>query len=374
VPIVTPALAVLLLLLPFTASARCPAHATTDAFLAPGAFGVGVRTLTLVDPSRPTPPRGAEPGAPERTLVTEVWYPADQGGGLTPVRDAPVAAGAPFPLVVDSPGLIDYRDGRSYYAIALASRGFVVASPDFPVTGGRAPGNHDIRDVANQPGDVRFIIDDLLRREEWLHDRIARRHIGVSGYSLGGLTTLLVTFHRELRDRRVRAALAIAPVACPLTTRFYRTARVPLLVLQGDQDLLAPYAMNGLRAFERSRRPHELVTLADASHTAFSGFVTWASSTSYDTQGCAPVSRALAGNPFAVLGGAAEGIDTSGCGPPCPGPAPENPPMQPARQHAITTAAVTAFFESTLEHSRAARCFLSARFAAEYPDVTTATR
>src|SRR5262249_53117687 len=100
VPIVTPALAVLLLLLPFTASAACPAHATPDAFLAPGAFGVGVRTLTLVDPSRPTPPRGAEPGAPERTLVTEVWYPADQGGGLTPVRDAPVAAGAPFPLVV----------------------------------------------------------------------------------------------------------------------------------------------------------------------------------------------------------------------------------------------------------------------------------
>jgi hypothetical protein len=48
--------------------------------------------------------------------------------------------------------------------------------------------------------------------------------------------------------------------------------------------------------------------------------------------------------------------------------------MQPARQHAITTAAVTAFFESTLGHSRDARCFLSRRFAAEYPDVTTATR
>jgi predicted dienelactone hydrolase len=374
VSVVTPALAVLLLLVPFMASARCPARATTDAFLAPGPFGVGVRTLTLVDPSRPTPPRGSEPGEAERTLVTEVWYPAAQGGGLTPVRDAPVAAGGPFPLVVDSPGLIDYREGRSYYAIALASRGFVVASPDFPVTGGRAPGNHDIRDVANQPGDVSFIIDDLLRREEWLHGRIARRRIGVSGYSLGGLTTLLVTFHRELRDQRVRAALAIAPVACPLTGRFYRTARVPLLVLQGDQDLLAPYAMNGLRAFERSRRPHELVTLADASHTAFSGFVTWASSTSYDTQGCVPVSRALAGDPFAVLGGTADGVDPSGCGPPCPGPAPGNPPMQPARQHAITTAAVTAFFESTLEHSRDARCFLSSRFAAEYPDVTTATR
>src|SRR5262249_54221309 len=263
VSLLTPALAVLILLVPLTASARCPTGATTDAFLAPGPFGVGVRTLTLVDTSRPTPPRGSEPGAPERTLVTEVWYPVAHGA-LTPVRDAPLAAGGPFPLVVDSPGLIDSREGRSYYAIALASRGYVVASPDFPVTGGRAPGNHDIRDVANQPGDVSFIIDDLLRREEWLQGRIARRHIGVSGYSLGGLTTLLVTFHRELRDQRVRAALAIAPVACPLTRRFYRTVRVPLLVLQGDQDLLAPFATNGLRAYDRSRPPHELVTLADA--------------------------------------------------------------------------------------------------------------
>jgi predicted dienelactone hydrolase len=373
VPVLTSAVAVLLLLVPFAASARCPAGATATAFLAPGPFGVGVRTLTLVDTSRPTPPRGSERGAPERTLVTEVWYPVVRGD-LTPVRDAPVAAGAPFPLVVDSPGLIDYREGRSYYAIALASRGYVVASPDFPVTGGRAPGDHDLRDVANQPGDVSFVIDDLLRHEEWLHDRIARHRIGVSGSSLGGLTTLLVTFHRDLHDQRVRAALAIAPVACLLTSRFYRTARVPLLLLQGDQDLLLPYAMNGLRAFDRSRRPHELLTLADASHTAFSGFVTWPSSTSYDTQGCAPVSRALAGDPFAVLGGASDGVDTSGCGPPCPGPPPENPPMQPARQHAITTAAVTAFFEATLKHSRAARCFLQDRFATEYPDVTTATR
>src|SRR5262249_18707965 len=216
--------------------------------------------------------------------------------------------------------------------------------------------------------------DDLLRREEWLHDRIARHRIGVSGYSLGGLTALLVTFDRELRDQRVRSTLAIAPVACPLTRRFYPTVRVPLLVLQGDQDLLAPFATNGLRAFDRSRPPHELVTLADASHTAFSGLVTWASSTSYDTQGCTPVSRALAGDPFAVLGGAADGVDPSGCGPPCPGPAPGNPPMQPARQHPIPTAAVTACFDATLKHSRAARCFLSDRFATEYPEVTTTTR
>jgi hypothetical protein len=32
--------------------------------------------------------------------------------------------------------------------------------------------------------------------------------------SYGGSTTLLLTFHPTLRDPRIRAAVAIAPVAC----------------------------------------------------------------------------------------------------------------------------------------------------------------
>ena len=37
-------------------------------------------TCQYVDATRPTPPNGSFPGAPSRTLPTEIWYPATQAG------------------------------------------------------------------------------------------------------------------------------------------------------------------------------------------------------------------------------------------------------------------------------------------------------
>lgn len=117
---VTPALAALLLLVPFAASARCPARATTDAFLAPGPFGVGERTLILVDTSRPTPPHGSDPGSPQRPLVTEVWYPTAPGGP-TPLRDTPVAVVTAF---------FESTLGRSRAARCFLRRDLATENPD----------------------------------------------------------------------------------------------------------------------------------------------------------------------------------------------------------------------------------------------------
>src|SRR5206468_3651771 len=108
---------------------------------------------------------------------------------------------------------------------------------------------------------------------------------GLTGLSLGGGTTLLVTYHPRLRDRRVRAALPVAPVGCMFGERFYRAARPPLLVLQGDQDLLVPLATNGARAFERARSPRTLVTLVHGTHTAFATYFTGSATESYDRLG-----------------------------------------------------------------------------------------
>ena len=361
------------LALPHTGAARCPTGSATGAFVQPGPFGVAERTLDLDDKSRPTPSHGDIPEKPDRTLTTEVWYPATPGG-TSIVRDGPLADGGPFPLVVNSPGLLDVREGEAYYAEALASRGYVVASLDFPVTGLRA-GMQDVSDLANQPADVSFVIDRLLAlsnlRDGWLSRGVDRHRIGVAGLSLGGATTLLVTYHPTLRDRRVRAALSIAPAACFLTERFYRTVRPPLLVLQGDQDLLLPLDMNGALVFGRSRSPRTLVTLVDATHTAFSGLVTAPSTTSYDEIGCAAIASVVAtgGNIVDGLGGVTSGIDGTGCALPCQGPVPTNPPMQAGRQHLLTQAVVAAFFDATFKHSHAARCFLRHGLAGENPDV-----
>src|SRR5262245_47539317 len=202
---------VLLLLPSMPALARCPADATTAAFLEPGPYAVGVRSFTLVDSTRQTPPHNGLPGLPSRTLPTQVWYPAVGAAGAEPVPDAPLASGSPFPLVINSHGFGDINFGESYLAIALARRGFVVASPTFPLTNTGTPGGPYLADAANQPADVRFVIDQVLALSDgdgWLAGGIDRKRIGAQGLSLGGLTTLLVTYNPTLRDRRIQIGRA----------------------------------------------------------------------------------------------------------------------------------------------------------------------
>jgi predicted dienelactone hydrolase len=374
-------LVLVMVVLPSLARAACPPDATSAAFGAPGRYAVGERTLMLVDTTRATPPHASDAGAPERKLVTEVWYPGASDG-----QDVAVAPGGPFPLVVNSPGLLDYRKGEEYYARILASRGFVVASIDFPLTNTAFitdPNGPFLGDVHNQPGDVRFVIDHLLAESrdasDWLHGGVDRHRIGATGLSLGAVTTLLVTYHPTLRDRRIRAALPIAPGgACAINKKFFATRRPKLLTLVGEQDLIHPPDANALPAIQLIRGPATLVTLIHATHTAFSGLVTLASPVSYDSIfGCPLLSKIAGwGNPFDGLGGAAQGITTTdiSCSRICKDPVPSNPPMQACRQEQLTQTIEAAFFESALHHSRSARRFLRHGLASENADVRVEAR
>src|SRR5262245_12175666 len=93
---------VLMAMLAARIAAASPCAYHSEHWAATGTYAVGVRTATFVDPSRPTPANRSYPGAPDRTLVTEIWYPSAGTPGAL-VRDAPIssAAGA-FPLVVSS--------------------------------------------------------------------------------------------------------------------------------------------------------------------------------------------------------------------------------------------------------------------------------
>jgi len=356
------------------AGAPCPGGSATAAFVAPGPYGVGVRTLALVDGSRPTPAHGTVASLPSRTLTTEVWYPTAPHAG-DPVRDAEAAHGR-FPVILNSHGYADNRTGEAYLAMALASRGYVVAAPDFPLTNLTTQGRDPI-DVENQPDDVRFVLDSVLdlskAKDSWLAGRVDRHRIGASGLSYGGLTTLLVTFHPARRDRRIRAAAALAPVSCSFEKSFFRAARPPLLLVQGTQDLLLPIAINSARVYAEARSPRTFVQLRDASHSAFSGLLSFPSAVNYDVAlGCPLVVNEFGGPNWTrlqLLDDPANGIDVAGCSMPCLGPAPSNPPMQAARQHDLTQAMVVAFFESTFRKSRPARCFVKQGFAAENADV-----
>src|SRR5262245_28632152 len=80
-----------------------------------GALRVGVTTVEAVDHGRA-----------DRTLTTEVWYPAHTAG-----RDAEPLPRA-FPLILLAHGFCDSRTDYDYVTTQLASRGFVVAAPNFP--------------------------------------------------------------------------------------------------------------------------------------------------------------------------------------------------------------------------------------------------
>lgn len=220
-----------------------------------GSFAIATASLRLVDSTRPTAANGDAPGSPARTLPTTVYYP-----------DAP----GRFPLIVFSHGLGAL--GRLYFVIlqAWAAAGYVVAAPDFPLTHAQTPGGANADDYVNQPADVRFVIDALLRLDadptSALHARVDAARIGAAGQSLGGLTTFGVTLNTCCRDPRIGAAVPMAGLLWAFPGGDYDGAGAPpTLVIHGDADDTVPYA-EARAAYATLRAPKALLTLIGGGH------------------------------------------------------------------------------------------------------------
>jgi len=186
----------------------------------------------------------------------------------------PKSANTKSPLIIYSHGFVSTWRGGAYLAEHLASRGYVVAAPDFPLTNWYAPGGPNITDIVNQPGDVSFIIDTILKQSSSKHHRLFElvdsKKIGVVGLSLGGLTSTLLGFHPKWRDERVGAVLSIAGPTAMFRDDFFRHNKIPFLMLAGDIDLIVPYPTNA-KPIPDKISGGELVTVRSASHTGFSG-------------------------------------------------------------------------------------------------------
>ena len=203
--------------------------------------------MTLVDESRRTPAGAGLPAARTRTLVTHVFLPERR---------------APAPLVVFAHG---YRGHPRKFTTLLstwARAGYVVAAPTFPLTNEDVPGEAFRGDVAEQPGDVRFVLDEVLAAHL---DRIDPTRVGVAGFSLGAVTVYGVAFGAA-RDTRVGAAIAMSARSNGRTgVRGGAEGRLPLLVVHAEGDPLVPYA-DGLAAYRRARPPKALLTLHVTGH------------------------------------------------------------------------------------------------------------
>ncbi len=339
---------------------------SAEALAERGPFAVGVTTLTLVDESRPTDANGSYPGAASRTLVTEVWYPAEGSPAPLEIRDAPLELSeAPYPLIVFSHGYIGNRRQSTTYTAHLASHGYVVVSADYPLTNMSAPGGPRLSDVLNQPGDVSFLIDSFLgfsrQTGHQLEGAIDEEAIGLSGHSLGGLTTLLATFG-PLRDARVKAALPIAGPACLVSTAAYDTPTVPLLVMGGSADAVVPWP-SVRAAYDSAPPPKYLLAMLGGTHLHFADF---------------DVDDSFLGNLESGEGFLQEvtlvadvtGADLMSCVTDAPSGLPAAAsPLSGGRQRELMRLFGTAFFDHYLKADAAAASILSAEFIAGVPEV-----
>lgn len=247
----------------------------------PGPYPVGVTRIELRDEGR------------DRTLLTEVWYPAGESArGAAPapaasylppdlafladdatiplvaVRDVPLAADGPYPLIAFSHGSGGIRFQNSFQCEHLASHGYVVVAPDhqgntfFDGSGSTA----ELQEA--RPQDVLYLLDEFSRFTDEPGHRFEGwvdldRGFGITGHSFGAFTSLAAAS----QDSRIVAALPMA-LGGPVSDTY---AAATLLMLATVDVTIGPAGNDGVRAaFDAIPGPRFLAELVDAGHYSFS--------------------------------------------------------------------------------------------------------
>lgn len=209
-------------------------------------FAVGVRQYTWW--------RGS------RRVNTYVYYPAKGSPGSGPTTNAPVADGI-FPICQYTHGSGASPQGALGHIRPLAAAGFVVPAPHFGSSIGDAyNGNHS--------KDASVAITGTLALNTAANDPL-RGHIntttgvGVSGYSMGGMTThgLLTAWP----DSRIVAA---APWACVDMGNPSSSVKAKVLFIHGDRDTTCPYS-SARQAYRELPTPKAFLTFRGGNHSSY---------------------------------------------------------------------------------------------------------
>lgn len=360
---------------------RCQADAApalSSDYSRPGPYAVGKVEVTFEDRSRPVVANDKHAGAPFRSLPTNIFYPTSSASSLLFAANA--ASGGPFPMLMYSHGFGSSRGEADTIAKRAASYGYIVVAPEFPFSNTNVilTGESDTSDIANQVGDQSFLIDQLLSLSNdpthVLHNAVDATRIGATGVSMGGLTTLLITFHPKMFDERIKAAVPITALSSFFMQEYFHTREVPLLFIHGDLDAFIPYQPYARRAFERAAPNARLVTIAKGTHAAFAfqldrstlelmnGLLAAPGSSpgNVDAFGCGVIGTTLQKERgfLQPLGGKENFIDydeTKDPILPCTGDQTKQPSMDATEQVELAARAVVSFFDAQLAAKPAVR-------------------
>ena len=222
---------------------------------------MGTRSVGFVDDSRPTPAYGASPAVGTRTVVTDLWYPAEGDPAGGPVADGPAADG-PFPLIVFNHG---QQGEPGQYALSFevwARAGYVVAAPRHPLTVRGGPGAQFAHDVEGELGDVPFVVTSI---DDELSDLADVDHLAVAGHSSGAIVALGSAFSTCCGDDRVDAVLTEALPVPPAGDVAGEMTGTPVMFIHGDADLIPPALSHAV--FEAAEPPKYFLTVLGGDHS-----------------------------------------------------------------------------------------------------------
>ena len=185
----------------------------------------------------------------------------DARGRALPTTVYVPASGPNAPLLVFGHGMWGHPRKFTRLFARWADAGYVVAAPAFPHTNDESPPPYLIEDVANQPADVSFVLDELLTRGLGDPERV-----GVGGYSLGAETALAVGLHPRFADARVLAVVGVAGALFHADFAADALRPLPLLLVHGADDTKKDRLREALSLYEAAQEPKELVLIDGAGH------------------------------------------------------------------------------------------------------------
>lgn len=238
-----------------------------------GEFAVGLTTLSFTDSTRPTPARGSSPARDTRSLVSTIRYPASGTPDAPEGKLEPARSSGPFPLVVFVHGFNTSAARYDQLLHQLASSGYIVVAPDFPLTSSALPGPAIEADVANQPADVKFIISKMLTENDQpgdLQGIIDKNKIAVVGHSDGGNTAAATAYNSCCIDTRVKAAVMLAAEKNLFPNTWFPSATnaqpsAAFLGMHSDKDEVTPYR-NGQELYKGAASPKHFITIVGGNH------------------------------------------------------------------------------------------------------------